>query len=233
MTTAPTSPKFRFVCATRESYDDFFTRTPLGRSLAIYQAPFAEAAVFDRNSDGLPKLYNEAIRDSVNDPAILVFVHDDVHLCDFFWHVHLFAGLQHFDVLGVAGNRRRLPRQPSWRFSDESLTGEPVEYLSGLVAHGTSFPPQNLSSYGPSAQPVKLLDGVLLAVRSQTLLANEIWFDEQFDFHFYDLDFCRQAERRQLRMGTWPLSLIHESPGKFNSPVWRSAYQKYLDKWHT
>jgi len=30
-------------------------------------------------------------------------------------------------------------------------------------------------------------------------------FDPRFQFHFYDLDFCRQAEQRGLKMGTWAL----------------------------
>jgi GT2 family glycosyltransferase len=223
--------KFRFVCATRETYDDFFRKTALGRSLSIYRTDFAELTLFDTNTSGLPALYNEALRDAASDPAILIFIHDDVHLCDFFWHVHLRAGLKNFDVVGVAGNRRRVPRQPSWRFVDEKLTPDTAENLSGLVAHGKGFPPTNLSSYGPPAQQVKLLDGVLLAARSEVLRAKKIEFDERFDFHFYDMDFCRQVEASRLRMGTWPLSVIHESEGHFGSPAWQRSYARYLEKW--
>ena len=223
--------KFRFVCATRESYDDFFLKTALGRSLSIYRAPFAELTLFDNNTTGLPALYNEALRDADSDPAILIFIHDDVHLCDFFWHIHLLAGLQTFDIVGLAGNRRRLPRQPAWCFVDDEMKNDTAEHLSGIVGHGNGFPPANLSSFGPPGQQVKLLDGVLLAVRSETLRAKQIEFDERFDFHFYDMDFCRQAEAKQLRMGTWTLSAIHESEGKFGAPEWRAAYGKYLKKW--
>jgi hypothetical protein len=223
--------KYRFVCATRESYDDFFLKTALGRSLAIYRAPFAELTLFHSNARGLPSVYNEALRDAASDPAILVFMHDDVHLCDFFWHVHILAGLKHFDILGVAGNRRRVARQPAWCFLDEALSVDSAENLSGIVGHGSGFPPENLSSYGPPGQQVKLLDGVLLAAHSETLISKNLRFDERFDFHFYDLDFCRQAEAKHLRLGTWPLSLIHESAGQFGSPAWREAYAKYLDKW--
>jgi hypothetical protein len=71
----------------------------------------------------------------------------------------------------------------------------------------------------------------LLAARSETLLAKGVEFDERFDFHFYDMDFCRTAERQALRMGTWSLSVIHESGGTYGTPAWRGAYQRYLDKW--
>jgi hypothetical protein len=70
-----------------------------------------------------------------------------------------------------------------------------------------------------------------LAARSEMLLANDLHFDERFDFNFYDLDFCREAEVRKLRMGTCTVSVVHESPGNFDTPSWRSGYQKYLDKW--
>ncbi|HWY96613.1 MAG TPA: glycosyltransferase [Steroidobacteraceae bacterium] len=225
--------KYRFVCATRVSQQEFFATTALGRSLALFQAPFAELTLFDNNRMGLPALYNEAIRDSHSDPAILVFIHDDVHLCDLFWHVHILAGLRAFDVIGIAGNRRRLPRQPAWNFIDERFTWDTAEHLSGMVAHGTGFPPRAISGYGPPAERVKLLDGMLLAVHSKTLIASEIQFDERFSFHFYDMDFCRQAEARNLRMGTWTVSAIHESDGAFDSPAWRDGYAQYLDKWQS
>jgi len=51
--------------------------------------------------------------ESAADPAILVFVHDDVHLLDFYWPTRLFNGLAKFDIIGLAGNRRRVERQPA------------------------------------------------------------------------------------------------------------------------
>jgi GT2 family glycosyltransferase len=71
----------------------------------------------------------------------------------------------------------------------------------------------------------------MLACRSKTLLDNGLHFDERFNFHLYDLDFCRQAEQKGLRMGTWPISVIHESGGSFGSPSWKDGYQEYLGKW--
>jgi hypothetical protein len=45
------------------------------------------------------------------------------------------------------------------------------------------------------------------------------------------MDFCRQAELKGLRMGTWPISVVHESAGAFNTPPWRTAYDCYLRKY--
>jgi GT2 family glycosyltransferase len=225
---------FRFVCATRESAADFPTKTALGRSLSPYLlSPSVELKLFAGNRQGLPRLYNEAIREAASRPAILIFVHDDVHLVDCFWAVHVVSGLRSFDVIGIAGNRHRAARQPSWYHADEHFTPDARENLSGIVAHGSGFPPGNVSYYGPPGQQVKLLDGLFLAARSQTLLAKQIEFDERFDFHFYDMDFCRQAEACNLRLGTWTISVIHESGGNFDSPSWRAAYARYLEKWQS
>src|SRR5271170_4113842 len=108
--------KFRIVCATRASRESFSAHTALGRSLKLYPFPFVELRLFADNAVGLSGLYNASLREAAADPAILVFVHDDVHLLDFFWPDHLLEGLRAFDVVGVAGNRRRVPCQPSWRF---------------------------------------------------------------------------------------------------------------------
>jgi GT2 family glycosyltransferase len=225
---------FRFVCATREPAADFAAKTALGRSLAPYlSSPLVEVRLFAENRVGLPQLYNQAIREAAARPAVLIFIHDDVHLCDFFWAMHVLAGLRSFDVIGLAGSKHRAPRQPSWYYIDERFTPEAPENMSGIVAHGNGFPPANVSCYGAPRQQVKLLDGLFLAVQSQTLLANRLEFDERFDFHFYDMDFCRQAEARNLRLGTWTISVVHESGGNLGSPEWRSGYARYLEKWQS
>jgi hypothetical protein len=220
----------RLVCATRETPKDFAARSALGRSLELYPSLF-QLRLFPSNSKGLPLLYNMAIRESAADPAILVFIHDDVHLLDFYWPTRIFNGLQKFDIVGLAGNRRRAERQPAWRFLDDRFERDDRENLSGVVAHGKNWPADYISAYGVPGQEVKLLDGVLLAARSDTLLAKNLFFDEIFDFHFYDLDFCRSAEQRGLRMGTWGISVMHESDGVFGTPAWREAYARYLSKW--
>jgi GT2 family glycosyltransferase len=222
--------KIRVVCATRESQEGFRS-TALGRSLASYRIPMLELRVFVRNERGLPAVYNEAISEAAHDPAVLVFVHDDVYLVDFYWIDYLLQALTVFDIVGMAGNRRRVPGQPSWYFLNERFECDRPENLSGVVGHGRGFPPEVISRYGPSRQQVKLLDGLFLAARSDILLSKGLRFDERFDFHFYDMDFCRQAEVLNLKMGTWSISLIHTSGGAFDTPGWRAGYAKYLSKW--
>jgi hypothetical protein len=227
------NPKFRFVCATRETREQFATKTALGRSLSLCNYSNMEVRLFPGNSAGLPTLYNLALREAATDPAILIFAHDDMYLCDFFWPSTFLAGLAVFDILGLAGNKRRVPSQPAWAFVDTDLRWDHAENLSGIVGHGAGFPPSKVAIYGPPCQEVKLLDGLMLIVRSETLLSSGIRFDERFDFHFYDMDFCRQAELRKLRMGTWPITAVHESLGVFGTPQWQAAYKRYLEKWRS
>jgi hypothetical protein len=61
--------------------------------------------------------------------------------------------------------------------------------------------------------------------------AHQLRFDTRFAFHFYDMDFCRQAESKGLRMGTWPISVVHESKGAFGNAAWQQAYGRYLEKY--
>ncbi len=223
--------RVKFIVASRVSAADFYTNTATGRSLALQKIPIMDVCLFPENKVGLPALYNSVIREVENTPCTLIFAHDDLHILDYYWMAHVLNGLNAFQILGVAGNVRRLPRQPSWIFIDENFALDEPPNLSGVVGHGTGFPPTHLDVYGPSGLRVKLLDGLFLAAHSRTLIDRDLFFDERFDFHFYDMDLCRQAEEKDVSCGTWPLSIVHESGGNFRSDAWKKAYAAYLAKW--
>jgi Glycosyltransferase like family len=226
--------RFRLVCATRESLANFAENTSLGKSLRMCPYPRIELRLFPENTLGLPHVYNIAIEEAKKDPAILIFIHDDVELLDFFWPYHVLEGLKSFDVIGLAGNKRRIPGQPAWCFIEtKTWTRDDKANLSGMVPWGSTWPPHGQGYFGPTCQPVKLLDGVLLACASETLVASGLAFDERFEFHFYDMDFCRQAERANLRMGTWSIALVHASNAPFGTPAWWDGYSRYIEKWQS
>lgn len=180
------------VSATRNNEPDFYTKSALGRSISQSYANFPiKMKVFFNNTRPLPDCYNDAIKDSDADD-ILVFIHDDVFLIDFYWVDKLNWGFSNFDILGVAGNKRRIPRQPGWAFVDTNFKWDDSSNLSGVVGHGNGFPCQ-ISGFGPPGQACKLMDGVLLSAKKSTLVKHQIHFDARFDFHFYDMDFCRQG----------------------------------------
>lgn len=221
------------VIATKLAAEDFLSQTATGRSIGKFGAASnCNVQLYAENSKGLGELYNNAIEQAIqqDEASILVFLHDDVLIADYFWGNNVRVGLEKFDVVGIAGNTRRLPGQPGWIMTN--LNGELSDwkYLSGAIGQGLTFPPERLDVFGPAGIECKLLDGVFLAATSQTLKNSNLRFDPQFSFHFYDLDFCRTAEILGLKMGTIPLSLVHQSQGSLDYK-WHMGYETYIKKW--
>ena len=225
-------PKLLIVTATRVAPGAFVEGTLLGRSLRrLSFDDRLEARPVFNNGAGLAAIYNRQICEE-NREKILLFVHDDLWLDDCFIYERLTQALDVFDVVGVAGNTRRQPRQPSWNFvSDQPFVWDDRRHLSGVVGHGDQ-PGGDLNRYGlPPGVRCVLIDGLFIATRCETLLRTGVRFDERFMFDFYDLDFCRTAEAADLRIGTWPIAVTHASVGKFGSPTWRVGLHAYLEKW--
>jgi len=222
----------RIICATRVSENEFLSKTATGKSIKNFiNVSRVEVRLYANNSTPLGILYNRAIDEVKDSPAILVFMHDDIWLGDYFWTQRIRDGLNHWDIIGLAGNKRRVSGQPSWAYLNDKFQWDEAKNFSGAVGHGNVYPPKTLTSYGPVNQECKLMDGLFLGVKSETLLKTGLRFDERFKFHFYDLDFCRQAEQLNLKMGTIGLAVAHESDGSSNIEDWKSAYRDYLQKW--
>ena len=222
--------KLEIISATRRNRADFWAKTALGASLRrLSDDSELVTRIAVSNTRGLPLIYNEGLS-AAHPSGIVLFIHDDVWIDDYFLRQRVIDGLERFDVLGVAGNRRRLPGQPVWNCIDSNFTEDESANLSGTVAHGQQ-PFGALRYFGDAPAECELLDGVFLAARKAVLSDQGVAFDSRFDFHFYDLDFCRTARRRGLRLGTWPICLTHQSGGGFGSEPWKKNYQAYCDKW--
>lgn len=218
------------VSATRLTEQEFWNRSPLGWSLRrLGRDTRLGARIAFANSRGLPAVYNERIT-SPDKADILVFIHDDVWIDDYFLVDRVTEGCKKFDVIGVAGNRRRVKDQPAWIFTDAQFTMDNRENLSGRVAHGNN-PCGMVAHYGSVPVECELLDGLFLAARKGTLTGRNILFDPRFDFHCYDMDFCRTARSKKLRLGTWPVCLTHQSRGGFGTPPWHENFRRYREKW--
>jgi glycosyltransferase involved in cell wall biosynthesis len=222
---------FRIVAATRLDRAAFLSQSLLGRSMErVVVRDAVELSVAYENTAGLPELYNAALA-RADDADVLIFVHDDVWIDDWFVLERVREGLTRFAVVGVAGNRRRIPKQPGWWTVDTSTVrcDYDLEYLSGSIAHFEG-PVAKVNYYGEVPSPVKLLDGVFLAVRAQTLRQAGVAFDPRFKFHYYDMDFCRGCEQAGLTLGAWPIPITHGSGGQ-PGDQWRAVYAEYLKKW--
>lgn len=225
------SEDIHIVTATRKSESEFWESAPLAHSMRRLGFPrdhcgFSLSLYFS-NSKGLPDLYNEVI-DADDVPDTVVFIHDDASIDDMFFVEQILGGLARADILGVAGNTRRLPRQSAWCYNTEDKYDYP--YLSGAILHG-EYGNGRLGWFGRSSQSCELMDGVLLAARRSVLRKAGVRFDPQFRFHFYDMDFCRSARSRGLRLMTAPITLTHRSGGLFAGEDWVAAFTRYLQKW--
>lgn len=222
-------PVIEIVSATRLPEAEFWKDSALGISLRRLAADTRlRPRIAFSNRQGLPEIYNARI-DARDAAEILVFLHDDVWIDDYHLANRVIAGLHNFDMIGVAGTRRRVPGQPSWAFLDTRWTPD-AGHLSGAVAHHTQpFGP--VSRFGEVPAECELLDGLFLAARTAVLRERGVRFDPRFAFHFYDMDVCRTARARRLRLGTWPICLTHCSRGSFVSQAWNDGYRDYLAKW--
>jgi GT2 family glycosyltransferase len=176
------------------------------------------------SAKGLSQFYNQAIEASAEE-AILVFLHDDVYVHDWQLHHQLHLALAAFDLVGVVGSAAVPFGQPGW-WHDLTADGKSVRNdavkRSGSINH---FDPHWVRPdfYGESPMVCDLLDGVFLAVRRSTLHKTGLRFDPTFRFHCYDTDFCYTARSLGLKLGTWPVSLTHGSPGSFGAGWQASA----------
>lgn len=218
------------VCATQVVAEYFSRSTLLGRSLQGFpEAIRPKLLLLPSNSGsgvkGLSQFYNQAIEASVDD-SVLVFLHDDVYLHDWQLNYQLYQSLNNFDLVGVVGSANVPYGQPGWwhQLNEEGLPlRNDAVCRSGSINH---FDPNLIRPdyFGPAPMACDLLDGVFLAVRRKTLLQTGLRFDPTFSFHCYDSDFCYSARRLGLKLGTWPISLTHGSPGSFTKS-WVDAAQ--------
>ena len=217
------------VSATRRDSDQFHANTLLGRSLKQQQHQHWQCMITTNNAAPLATVYNDAIHRS--DPqSLIVFCHDDVWLGEVDLIPILQTALNHYDVVGVAGNRRCQPGQIAW-WIDPKTNKTDRDHLVGELDHGTPEQKTN-TCFGPTPASASVLDGVFLATRVATLIDSELSFDSQFPFHFYDLDFCLSCRAAGLSLGVWPLPILHASGGEAGSDTWKSNSLPFFRKWY-
>ncbi len=221
-------PPLLLVAATRLDEDAFWRDSLLGRSLVRPVHAGYGRCITTANRSALALAYNRVL-EQAPDEAIVVFCHDDVWLGEESLTQALDLALQRFDLVGVAGNRRRFDGQQGWWLQADGSSWDGPN-LVGALRHGSPEAAER-QPYGPSPAAAALLDGVFLAGRVAVLRRAGLRFDPQFPFHFYDLDLCRSAEQAGLRLGVWPLDLIHASAGAAFTPSWKAALFFYRRKW--
>jgi hypothetical protein len=189
---------------------------------------FANLDMVWGNTDGLPLVYNRKLRQYAGSGAeFLVFCHDDVYLDDLKLHDKLAAAHRNlgYHIIGAAGAAKVKVAYPSlWH-----IMSEPKE-RRGYVHHFSKTGQVFCTSFGPTPSQVVVIDGLFIAVHLPSIVATGWKFNENYQFHHYDLASCLDAAAKGLRVGVYPIHMIHESPGldSFSNPNWRASNERFL-----
>lgn len=184
------------------------------------------------NSKGLPHLYNKKIEEYKNtDTEFLVCAHDDVYIDD----LKLYQKLKYansklnYDIIGLAGGLNpRLTNPALWHIMVER------NQQRGAVAHPAGNKDQTMvTPFGPTPSRVAIADGLFLALHLPTITKTDWKFNENYTFHHYDIASCIDANRKNLRIGVYPIYAIHSSPGlmSVHDKLWSESNNKFLEEY--
>jgi protein O-GlcNAc transferase len=76
-----------------------------------------------------------------------------------------------------------------------------------------------------------MVDGLMMAAIPRRIREAQVQFDTQFMFHHYDIDFCRTAIDHGLRVGTWPIWLVHRAGSGEKGAEWEASRDRYVAKY--
>ena len=182
------------------------------------------------NKAGLTVIYNMAL-DSIQDSDYMIFTHDDIALNDAYFFDKIIAS--QFDLTGPVGGK-------AWAIPGGfDLAHRPLIWTvatcgrgaSGFMLHDLHDGGMMPSSYGIAPARTATLDGSMIIFGRRAMDSGLRW-DEQFNFHWYDMDICAQASKQGLTVGTAPILLTHGSVGgSVSQPEFLAGQKRFLDKW--
>jgi hypothetical protein len=214
------------VCTKAKTIEEFEDR-PIFKSLnEHYTNNKLDFRLFTDNKKGLSECYNEVLKDPKNENKTILFVHDDVELNDLFLKEKLLNSP--YTVTGLAGCKtfNKNTEKCAWHLATEQ--GQMV----GEVAH---FHPQKgvwTTVFGSTNSRALVLDGLFLAIKVWELKDKDLYFDETFPFHFYDITFCLNANEKRVTCGVLPIHVIHHGLGtSMMSQEWEESNKLFKEKY--
>jgi GT2 family glycosyltransferase len=216
------SNNYHFVVATPKSTEEF-----MESQICLFLDKSdnrKNSTIILNNKDGLPKVYNKFISEYYRGKKV-VFVHDDVLIDDLFLEEKLDLAFEKYDIVGLAGAKSC---DVSSEVSAWHLMSKKEDYV-GEVAHSDGKKCWT-TVFGPTDSRALTLDGLFIAIDVSKVLdaKNELFFDERFDFHHYDITFCLRANDAKLKMGVTPIKVTHFGLGdSMNTPEWHQSANKF------
>jgi len=184
------------------------------------------------NTDGMPTVYNRKIQEyKDSDVEFLVCVHDDVYIDDLKLYEKLKTAKEKlgYDIVGLAGGLNpRLTNPALWHIMTDR------NQQRGEVAHPAGNNNQTMTTaFGPTPSRVAIADGLFLGLHMPSILKTDWKFNENYTFHHYDISSCIDANRAKLRIGVYPIHVIHSSPGlmSIHENAWAKSNEKFLKEY--
>lgn len=211
---------YHFVVATQNNQENFKKSNPICLFLDKTEN-ISNSTILYENKTGLTKVYNSFITEENKDKKI-IFIHDDVLIEDVFLFEKLDVAFEKYDIVGLAGTKKcDLTKPPAWH-----LMSERQDHV-GEVAHSKDKVYWT-TVFGPTDSRALIIDGLFMAVSVKRLLETGTRFDENFDYHHYDITFCLNANKNKLKIGVYPIKVTHFGLGdSMNTQEWIESSLKF------
>ena len=183
------------------------------------------------NKEGLSVMYNLILKEHLNDFDYIVFLHDDVYVDDLGVCDKLIKAHTQFDIVGLAGGVNPIIKAPAlWHLM---CGGFRSNNLHGAVTHPCSKDQIMVTNFGPTPARVAILDGLFLSVKTKSVKETGWKFNENYNFHHYDIASCIDANKKKLRLGVAPIWVMHNSPGllSFEDKNFNASQEKFLKEY--
>jgi hypothetical protein len=181
--------------------------------------------IFKDNKKGLGLCYNEILKDPNNLDKIALFVHDDVVLEDIFLYEKLM--FSPYSITGLAGTKsfNKKADKMAWHLASNGR-----EDFVGEVAHVNQSKQAWTTVFGPTQSRALIVDGLFIACKVKDLVDNDLYFDEQFEWHHYDMSFCLRANEKKVKVGVLPIKVLHYGLGdSMLSSEWEESNKKFKE----
>lgn len=189
-----------------------------------------ELEVFYQNKEGLSKQYNTILNnEKYKNYEWIVFVHDDVYIDD----VRLLQKLNEaqkldYDIVGLAGGLNpRIGGINLWHLMTDRKDHR------GFVAHPVNENQMMVTNFGPSPSRVVIIDGLFFAVYNPKAKKVGFNFNENYTFHHYDISASLEANMKKLKIGVYPINVVHRSPGllSIENSSWKSSNETFIKEY--
>ena len=220
--------KLAFYSVTRNDIESTFVAKSIAPLLEDKNISFFYK---ENNTDGLSKCYNNFLETKKNEYDYIAFVHDDVFIDDLRVFEKLKRAHTAFDVVGLAGGINPSIKAPAlWHLMCGGFGGG---NLRGAVAHPCGKDQIMTTNFGPTPSRVTILDGLFLSVDVRKINSVKWRFNENYNFHHYDIASCIDANKKQLKLGVAPIWVMHASPGllNVNDENFTSSQEKFLSEY--